>query len=41
MYFQDFMIGSSGGIDFAENLTPPIPDLPGQKIIALHKSQIS
>jgi len=34
------MIGSSGGIEFAENLTPLTPDLSGQKIVVLHDSQM-
>jgi len=34
------MTRSSREIEFAENLTPPTPDILGKKIVILHDSQI-
>jgi len=40
-YSQAFLIGSSGGIEFARNLTPPTPYLSRKKIVVLHASPMS
>jgi len=36
-----FIIGSSGGSEFAGNLIPPTANLSGKKIVVLYASQIS